>query len=95
MRIKSLVECCEERIETLLNLEEANYRAYEELDKKHDFQMVRNQITRTCNTASYFAASECLLFEKFDEVFLQASPSDKPKVTNGSEVMVHEDFVLF
>lgn len=88
MRIKSLGECCEERIETLLNLEEANYRAYEELDKKaHDFsEWLETRLREHVILHHIFAASECFAIQqKFDEVFfaVKASPSDKPKATNG------------
>lgn len=88
MRIKSLVECYEERIETLLNLKEANYRAYEELVKKvHDFsEWLETRLREHVIQHHIFAASECFAIQqKFDEVFfaVKASPSDKPKATNG------------
>jgi len=84
MRRKSLVECYEERIQTLLNLKEANYRAYEELDKKaHDFSEWLEVRLREHEIQHHiFDASECYAIQqKFDEVFfaVKASPSDKPK----------------
>ena len=81
MRKKSLVECYEERIQTLLNLKEANYRAYEELDKKaHDFSEWLEVRLREHEIQHHFAVSECYAIQqKFDEVFfaVKASPSDK------------------
>ena len=85
MRKKSLVECYEERIQTLLNLKEANYRAYEELDKKiHDFsEWLEARLQEHQEKPNFtISASECFAIQqKFDEAFfaVKASPSNKPK----------------
>lgn len=87
MRKKSLVECYEERIQTLLNLKEANYRAYAELDKKiNDFsEWLEARLQEHQEKPNFtISASEChIIQQKFDEVFfaVKASPSNKPKQT--------------
>lgn len=83
MRKKSLVECYEERIQTLLNLKEANYRTYAELDKKiNDFsEWLEARLQEHQKKHFTISASECFAIQqKFDEVFfaVKASPSDKP-----------------
>jgi len=82
---ETFFECYEERIQTLLNLKEANYRAYEELDKKiHDFsEWLEARLQEHQEKPNFtISASECFAIQqKFDEVFfaVKASPSNKPK----------------
>ena len=85
MRRKSLVECYEERIQTLLNLKEANYRAYEELDKKaHDFSEWLEVRLREHEIQHHFAVSECYAIQqKFDEVFFAVKASSDKTAREG------------
>lgn len=75
----------EERIQTLLRMKEANFKAYEELDKKiHEFSMwleVRAQYH--LKKGDIFEGSELhSIQEKFDDLFFSveaiASFSSKP-----------------
>lgn len=62
----------EERIQTLLHLQEANYRAYEELDKKaHEFsEWLETRRREHQKTSNIFAGSECYAIQqKFDDLF--------------------------
>jgi len=89
MRKKSLVECYEERIQTLLNLKEANYRTYAELDKKiNDFsEWLEARLQEHQEKPNFtISASECwIIQQKFDEVFfaVKASPSNNQQEKQG------------
>jgi hypothetical protein len=72
MSKKTLKESYEERIKTLLYLKEANYKAYEELDKKiHEFAEwleIRRQYH--AKKGDIFEGSELnAIQEKYDELF--------------------------
>jgi hypothetical protein len=62
----------EERIQTLLRMKEANYRAYEEIDKKtHEFSEYLEQRLREHQQKHHiFEGSECFTIQqKFDDLF--------------------------
>ena len=72
MTKKTLKECYEERIKNLLYLKEANYKAYEELDKKiHEFSdYLQQRRLEHQKSGDIFTGSECYtITQKFDDVF--------------------------
>jgi septation ring formation regulator EzrA len=77
---KTLKDCYEERIQTLLKLKEANYKAYEELDKKiHKFsEYLESRRLEHQKNNDIFACSELFVItQKYDDIFfgIEAIPS--------------------